>query len=295
MAAPSSAPLFDRAIEVRPGPAWEELAALAASPHGPRFRLDDVRRRAVFTGGDEAQLALTVKQFGRQMRHAFVVGETTPAFRLRLAGAVLVEAVHSVVSANGGAFAQVKLLLWAGPPGSGFRFQNTARRDAVPSPFVPAVARGLRRASEGVFADLHASLLNGAWHHQYSTSAAFERAAEAALRDPEVTRLGHAAEPVARVTVKIPEAFAAAVEADLERRGAVRHADVHGPTRTLVADALASNLLGLRPRLAAIVGGSAPCAVTLTRYLSEPEPGADGTFFPPAVGQRVAMARLELT
>jgi|GraSoiStandDraft_4_1057263.scaffolds.fasta_scaffold37503_3 elongation factor G len=295
MAALSPAPLFDRSIEVQPGPAWAELAQLAASPHVPRFRLDAERRRAVFTGPDETQLAVIVKSFGRQMRSAFVVGETTPAFRLRLAGAVVVESTHSVVAASGCEFARVKLLLWNGPPGSGFRFQSTASSDAVPPAFAPAVARGLREAAEGVWADLHVSLLNGAWHHQYSTTGAFERAAAAALRDPAVIRASEAAEPVARITVRAPEVYATAIEADLEAHGLVRHADLKGATRAIVADAAASNLLGYSQRMIEITGATPPCTVGLQRYLAEPEPAGDG-LFPPAIDRRAAAAgRLELT
>jgi translation elongation factor EF-G len=295
MAVVSSAPLFDRSIEVQPGQGWSELATLAASPHTMRFRLDPDRRQAVFAGADEGQLAQIVKGFGRQMRNAYVLSPTTSAVRLRLSGTALVEATHSAISAAGGEFGQVKLLLWTGPPGSGLRFQSTARPDAVPSPFIPVIARALRQASEGLFADLHASLVNGAWHHQYSTSAAFERATQAALRHPDIVRLSRPAEPVARVVVTAPEACLPAIELELNRRGEVRHTDLHGAMRKVTLDAPATNLVGLALQLAEMAGASARCVMTLDHYV-DVTPEAGGNLGPSTPSQRVAApGRLELT
>jgi elongation factor G len=276
MAALGTAALFDRSIEARPDRAWAELRQLAATGHAPRLRLDVERHHAVFSGVDEAELDRTIKGVARQLSAGAVISDTVAAVRLRFRGAVLVEATHSVVAdRRRGEFARVKLLLWSGEAGDGFRFQSRARTDAVPPRFLPPISRALRLASEGLFADLHAALISCAWHDEDSSPDAFERAAGAALRDPQVGQMCELVEPVGLVKLTAPEAAADAVLAELARRGTVRHADAAGAARAVLAEAPASRLIGLTQRLAGIAHEPIDCAMSLARYRPIFEPRAE--------------------
>lgn len=294
MAALGTAALFDRSIEARPDRAWAELKQLAATGHAPRLRLDAERHHAVFSGVDEAELDRTIKAVARQLSAGAVISDTVAAVRLRFRGAVLVEATHSVVADRRGEFARVKLLLWSGEAGEGFRFQSRARAEAAPPRFLPPISRALRLASEGLFADLHAALISCAWHDEDSSAEAFERAAGAALRDPKVGQMCELVEPVGLVQLTTPAAAADAVLAELARRGTVRHADAAGAARTVLAEAPASRLIGLPQRLTAIAREPVGCAMSLASYRPIFEPRTEAVEPPPQgaveIGALVASA-----
>lgn len=284
MAALGASALFDRSIEARPDRTWAELRQLAATGHAPRLRLDVERHHAIFSGVDEAELDRTIKSVARQLSAGAVISETVAAVRLRFRGAVLVEATHSVVAERRGEFARIKLLLWSGEAGDGFRFQSRARTDAVPPRFLPPISRALRLASEGLFADLHAALISCAWHDEDSSADAFEHAAGAALRDPRVAEVCELVEPVGLVQLAAPAATADAILAELARRGTVRHAEASGPARAVLAEAPASRLIGLPQRLAAIAREPVDCAMSLTRYRPIFEPVAESAAPSPPQG-----------
>ncbi|MFF9196201.1 elongation factor G-like protein EF-G2 [Streptomyces sp. NPDC014779] len=127
------------------------------------------------------------------------------------------------------------------PPGSGIEFVDKVVGGAVPRQFVPSVEKGVRaQAARGVAAgyplvDIRVTLRDGKAHSVDSSDAAFQTAGALALREAAAEAPIHLLEPVAEVTVLVPDDYVGAVMSDLSgRRGRVVGTEQAGPGRTVV-------------------------------------------------------------
>lgn len=127
------------------------------------------------------------------------------------------------------------------PGGSGIEFVDKVVGGAVPRQFIPSVEKGVRaQAARGVAAgyplvDVRVTLLDGKAHSVDSSDAAFQTAGALALREAAAGARIHLLEPVAEVTVLVPDDFVGSVMSDLSgRRGRVVGTEQAGAGRTLV-------------------------------------------------------------
>ncbi|MGW4164118.1 elongation factor G-like protein EF-G2 [Streptomyces sp. NPDC004788] len=127
------------------------------------------------------------------------------------------------------------------PPGSGIEFVDKVVGGAVPRQFIPSVEKGIRsQAAKGVAAgyplvDIRVTLRDGKAHSVDSSDAAFQTAGALALREAAADVPIHLLEPVAEVTVLVPDDYVGPVMSDLSgRRGRVVGTEQVGPGRTLV-------------------------------------------------------------
>jgi hypothetical protein len=88
-----------------------------------------------------------------------------------------------------GEYGHVKIRISPSPPGSGLLLTNEITPGAIPNVFVPAVEQGLREAvRRGVddrflVPDIRIDLVDGSYHDEDSSEAAFRAAAAMAFRD----------------------------------------------------------------------------------------------------------------
>ncbi|MFD5326950.1 elongation factor G-like protein EF-G2 [Streptomyces sp. NPDC127092] len=127
------------------------------------------------------------------------------------------------------------------PPGSGIEFVDKVVGGAVPRQFIPSVEKGVRaQAARGVAAgyplvDIRVTLRDGKAHSVDSSDAAFQTAGALALREAAAEAAIHLLEPVAEVSVLVPDEYVGAVMSDLSgRRGRVVGTEQAGPGRTVV-------------------------------------------------------------
>ncbi|MBW5481733.1 elongation factor G-like protein EF-G2 [Streptomyces bambusae] len=127
------------------------------------------------------------------------------------------------------------------PPGSGIEFVDKVVGGSVPRQFIPSVEKGVRtQAAKGVAAgyplvDVRITLRDGKAHSVDSSDAAFQTAGALALREAAAEARIHLLEPVAELTVMIPDGHVGPVMSDLAgRRGRVIGTEQVGSGRTLV-------------------------------------------------------------
>jgi elongation factor G len=127
------------------------------------------------------------------------------------------------------------------PPGTGIEFVDKVVGGAVPRQFIPSVEKGVRaQAARGLGAgyplvDVRITLRDGKAHSVDSSDAAFQTAGALALREAAADARIDLLEPVAAVTVLVPDDYVGAVMSDLSgRRGRVLGTEQAGPGRTLV-------------------------------------------------------------
>ncbi|MFD8675156.1 elongation factor G-like protein EF-G2 [Streptomyces seoulensis] len=148
---------------------------------------------------------------------------------------------HVKQSGGHGQFAICEIEVEPLPGGSGIEFVDKVVGGAVPRQFIPSVEKGVRaQAAKGVAAghplvDVRVTLLDGKSHSVDSSDAAFQTAGALALREAAAETRIHLLEPVAEVSVLIPDDYVGAVMSDLStRRGRVLGTEQTGAGRTLI-------------------------------------------------------------
>ncbi|WP_424214683.1 elongation factor G-like protein EF-G2 [Streptomyces sp. BI20] len=148
---------------------------------------------------------------------------------------------HVKQSGGHGQFAICAVEVEPLPTGSGIEFVDRVVGGAVPRAFVPSVEKGVRaQAARGLaegrpLVDLRVTLVDGKAHAVDSSDAAFQTAGALALREAVAAAGPALLEPVAALTVLVPDEFVGPVMSDLSgRRGRVVGSEPAGPGRTVV-------------------------------------------------------------
>ncbi|MFE4057554.1 elongation factor G-like protein EF-G2 [Streptomyces sp. NPDC059096] len=148
---------------------------------------------------------------------------------------------HVKQSGGHGQFAICEIEVEPLPAGSGVEFVDKVVGGSVPRQFIPSVEKGVRaQAARGIAAghplvDIRVTLLDGKAHSVDSSDAAFQTAGALALREAAGVAAIHLLEPVAEVTVLVPDEYVGPVMSDLSgRRGRVVGTEQAGPGRTLI-------------------------------------------------------------
>ncbi|MEV5725004.1 elongation factor G [Streptomyces pharetrae] len=236
------------------------LARLAEEDPSLVVRTDPETGQTVLSGMGELHLEVAVEKIRRAQGLDVGVGRPRVAYRETVVRGVRGH-VHRHVKQDGGAgqFAHVVLdvePLHPEPGGTGFAFRSTVVGGRVPQEYVRAVEAGCRDAlAEGPLAGhpvtgLRVTLTDGSTHVKDSSEMAFRTAGRAALlgalRDSAMTVL----EPVAEVTVTVPEDAVGGVLGDLAaRRGRVTGSAVRAGAAVVTATVPLSELFGYATRL----------------------------------------------
>ncbi|MFJ2581394.1 elongation factor G [Kitasatospora aureofaciens] len=232
----SAEPVVTVAVEARRSADTDKLAAALAraAQEDPslRLRTDPETGQRTLSGLGELHLEVAVERIRRDHGIDAVVGRPQVAHRERLVAGVT-GFVHRHVKQEGGAGQFAHLVLDIHPLDDtceeDFVFSSTVTGGRVPREYVQAVEAGLREAlTEGPLGGhpvtgVRVTLTDGATHPKDSSELAFRTAARQGLR--EALRAGRTVvlEPLAEVTVSVPEDALGTVLGDLAaRRGHIQ-------------------------------------------------------------------------
>jgi elongation factor G len=288
-------PLIEVAIEARTDAdraALEQALRNVTGGHADlSFAIDAESGQVLLGGNDETGLDTAIDSLRRSA--AFDVGAPQVAYRETLGRKTDIDYTHKQQSGGTGQFARVKIGFEPGEPGSGFCFASTIIGDAVPSEYVPGVARGLAAAAEcGLVAgfpliDFKATLYDGSYHDVDSSVLAFEGAARGAFRELRRKGAPKLIEPIMRVEVHASDAHHRDVVGYLHAcRGQVRSVELRDGARVVTAFVPLANMFGSAATLGGLSEGLVSFTMRYDHYAPVPQDNDDPDAFPPAAAMR---------
>jgi elongation factor G len=235
-----------------------------------RSAADD--RRVVIAAADDRQLEVILDRLKREFSVEASVGR--PEILYREGVTQPAEGEMKYLSAAGGrrGYAHVKLRLHPAAEGSGYTFENQAGA-VIPAAFVGAVDAGVREAlARGAvagfpIADARIEVLDGSYHAQDSTEAAFRLAASGAAQQAAQRAAPVLLEPVMTLEVTIPgESLDEVLENIAERRGEIQARQDRGDSQVVSARVPLAQLFGYAADLRSRTRGRGTCTIRFDGY-----------------------------
>jgi elongation factor G len=290
-------PLVEVAVEPKsPADARQlqyALSRLSAEDAGLSFSTDEKTGQTIIYGASEAQLDTQIK-FIRSFYEVNVKwGRVQVAYHETISQKTEATYTHKKQAGGSGQYAEVTIVFEPIARHAGVIFEDTTVGGAVPPEYIPAIERGVRlQARTGVRAgfptvDFKFTLKDGRFHDVDSSALAFEIAAKACFR--ELGRKGSVTilEPVMKVEVVTPVAYAHAILSDMRKRNrGAAEVGPHGDPTMITALVPLRAMLRYAATLNGLSDGKARHSMQYEahREVSWPEPPDDR--FPPAMAMR---------
>ncbi|GAA0313158.1 elongation factor G [Streptomyces polychromogenes] len=232
------------------------LARIAEEDPSLVVRTDAETGQTVLSGLGELHLEVAVEKIRRDQGVEVVVGRPRVSYRETVVEGVS-GLVYRHVKQEGGAGQFAHVVIDVEPLGEpGFAFRSAVVGGRVPQEYARAVEAGCRDAlAEGPLGGhpvtgLRVVLTDGATHSKDSSEFAFRAAGRFALREALRASALELLEPVAEVTVTVPDESVGAVLGDLAaRRGRVTGSATRAGTAVVTATVPLAELFGYASRL----------------------------------------------
>ena len=245
----------------------------------PTFRVktDEQTGQVVIAGMGELHLEIIVDRLFREFSVAASVGKPQVAYKETLTRPAEGEMRYAKQTGGRGQFAEVKIRLFPGEPGTGYVFENEISGGSIPREYIKPVDEGIKEAlTRGVLAgypidDVRIELYDGKHHEVDSSEMAFKIAGSMAFQDAAKKARPVLLEPVMRVEVVVPKEYIGDVMGDLaSRRGRIQSQDERGGTQIVNARVPLSEMFGYATDLRSRTQGRATYSMHFDRYEQAP-------------------------
>jgi elongation factor G len=253
------------------------LAKLMAEDPTFRVKTDDQTGQVVIAGMGELHLEIIVDRLKREFSVAASVGKPQVAYKETLTRPADGEIRYSKQTGGRGQFAEVRIHLFPGEPGTGYIFENEIKGGAIPKEFIKPVDEGIKEAlTRGVLAgypidDVRIQLYDGKHHDVDSSEMAFKIAGSMAFQDAAKKAKAVLLEPVMRVEVVVPKDYLGDVMGDLaSRRGRIQSQEDRGGTQIINSRVPLSEMFCYATDLRSRTQGRATYSMHFDRYEQAP-------------------------
>ena len=298
-------------VEIAPVAAPRPVYEVAVSPHStqdedklstalsraqeedPTIRVErrPETKETVLSGLGEAHVGVTLARVSRRFGVELDTRVPRIPYRETIQGRANVEGKHKKQSGGRGQFGVAYVKLEPNGRGEGYEFVDQIKGGSIPRNLIPAVDKGIRQALErGILAgypmiDIRATVYDGKYHSVDSDELSFRMAGIMAVRAATPQLRATILEPLAVVTVRVPEDYMGDVIGDINaKRGRVLGMDADGRSRVLSAEVPMAEMQRYSVDLRSMTGGRGSFEIEFSHY--EPAP-------PQEVQKIVAAAKAE--
>ena len=280
---PVEVPLPVHEVTVSPRSTQDEdklsTALSRAQEEDPTIKVD---RRAetketVLAGLGEAHVAVTLARVSRRFGVELDVGVPRIPYRETIQGRANVEGKHKKQSGGRGQFGVAYVKFEPNTRGEGYEFVDQIKGGSIPRNLIPAVDKGIRQALErGILAgypviDVRATVHDGKFHSVDSDELSFRMAGIMAVRSATPQLRATILEPIAVVTVRVPEDYMGDVLGDINaKRGRILGMDADGRSRVLTAEVPMAEMQRYSVDLRSMTGGRGSFEIEFSHYEQAP-------------------------
>jgi elongation factor G len=234
-------------------------------------------KETVMAGLGEAHVDVTLARIARKYGVEIDTGLPGVPYRETIQAAADVEGKHKKQSGGRGQFGVAYVKFEPNERGAGYEFIDAIKGGAIPRNLIPAVDKGIREALDrGVLAgyrviDVKATVYDGKFHSVDSDEMSFRMAGIMAVREAAAKLSPTILEPIAKVTVRVPEDFMGDVIGDINaKRGRVLGMDSDGGAKVVTAEVPTAEMQRYSVDLRSMTGGRGSFTMEHSHY--EPAP-----------------------
>jgi elongation factor G len=251
------------------------VALRSLSDEDPTFRVktDQDSGEIVISGMGELHLEVLVDRMLREFKVDARVGRPQVAYRETITQHARAEGRWVRQTGGHGQYGHVWLEVDPLEPGSGIEFVDKIVGGVIPREFIPAVAAGVKEATErGTIADfpmvdLRVTLVDGSYHEVDSSEMAFKLAGSVGLKEAVRKAKPTLLEPVMKVEVTTPESFMGDVVGDLNsRRGQIEGFESRSGAQVIRAKVPLAEMFGYATDLRSATQGRATYSMEFSHY-----------------------------
>ena len=263
-----------KADQDRMGEALHKLAE-----EDPTFKVtyNNETGQTVISGMGELHLDVLVRRMQSEFRVEAKVGQPRVAYRETITKPVRAEGRFVRQSGGHGQYGHVWLELEPGEPGSGFKFTERLKGNAIPRNFVAPIEAGVKEAMEGgimagyPLVDMGVTLVDGSYHEVDSSEMAFKIAGSMALKEGAAKAKPVLLEPIMKLEVVTPEQYLGDIISDLSsRRAQIGSVEARGELSSIHAVIPLAESFGYATSLRSETQGRATYSMEFHRYQELP-------------------------
>ena len=230
----------------------------------------------------QLHIEIAVEKAKRRSKVDILLKTPKVPYRETVKGKCQVQGRHKKQSGGRGQFGDCWIEMEGLPRGSGYVYEDGIVGGVIPRQYIPAIDKGIQEsAARGYLAgypvvDFKVRVYDGSYHTVDSSEMAFKVAGSLAFKKAMETLKVVLLEPVALVTVSIPDDYMGDVIGDLSsRRGKVLGSDSQAGITEIKAHVPMSEVLRYAPDLRSMTGGQGVFTMEFDHYEEAPQPVVD--------------------
>jgi len=247
-----------------------------------RFYRDPQTSEFLIAGAGQPHIESIVSRLKKRYHAEVTLKAPKVPYRETIRGKAEAQGRHKKQTGGHGQFGDCKVRIEPLPRGSGFQFASEIFGGSIPRQFVPAVEKGiLESASRGFLAgypvvDFKATVYDGSYHDVDSNELSFKIAGRLAFKNCMAQAKACLLEPIMKVEIEAPEAFAGTLMGDLNgRRGRVQGMDARGRNTVINAEVPMAEMLSYGVQLTAMTQGKGSYRMEFDHYDVVPQAVAE--------------------
>ncbi len=239
---------------------------------------DQETSETIIAGMGELYLEVIVDRLKREFNVACDVGAPQVAYRETITAPVESEYKHVKQSGGRGQYAHVCLKLEPQEPGKGFEFVNEVKGGVIPTEYIPAVEKGVKKALEsgplGGFpvVDVKATVYFGSYHEVDSNEFAFIECARQCFKQGFLKAKPQLLEPMMDVEVAVPDQYMGAANGSInQRRGRVEGMEDRAGVKLIKATVPLGEMFGYSNAIRTVTQGRGTFSMIFKQYEAVPK------------------------
>ncbi len=247
-----------------------------------KLERDEETGDTLLSGMGQLHIELSVEKAKRRSKVEILLKTPKIPYREAVRGSATVQGRHKKQSGGRGQFGDCHIEMSALPRGGGYEFEDAIVGGAIPRTYIPAIDKGIQESARRGFlagypvVDFKVRLFDGSYHDVDSSEMAFKLAGSIAFKKAMETLKVVLLEPIALITISVPDSYMGDVIGDLSsRRGKVLGSDSVAGITEIKAHVAMSEVLRYAPDLRSMTGGQGLFTMEFDHYEEAPQAIAD--------------------